>query len=203
LQAAEHKILKKPPEPNTVTSNWRSQLKNLATPEDYGNSTTIDKNTKVRPVPVKLYAGILLTIWTLVVMARGGWNLLQQKQEATDIARHIALTNYERDVLYRHCAAGTKPRHPLGPSANLNQPGLYDPPGVCFGPKIRSAPGASHQFEAHPPRTKIKQPWEPVSLPQFRWPAGAPGPDHNSSASAARYPRCCQRPFQNESPFPA
>ncbi|MFZ5449460.1 MAG: PAS domain-containing protein [Thermodesulfobacteriota bacterium] len=64
-----------------------------------------DSKTKVYPIPVKLYGWILIGIWTLVAAASLGWNLFHHEQEAMEIARHIALTNYERDVLYRRWAA--------------------------------------------------------------------------------------------------
>ncbi len=51
------------------------------------------------------YVWILIAVWTLVVSASMVWNLLQQKQEALQIARHVALTIYDRDVLYRRWAA--------------------------------------------------------------------------------------------------
>jgi PAS domain S-box-containing protein len=65
-----------------------------------------DSNMKVHPIPVKLYGLILIGVWTLVAAVSLGWNLVQERQETVDIARHIALTNYERDVLYRQWAAG-------------------------------------------------------------------------------------------------
>jgi PAS domain S-box-containing protein len=60
---------------------------------------------KASPIPLKHYGWILIGAWTLVVAASLGWNLLQHRREAIIIARHIALTNYERDVLYRRWAA--------------------------------------------------------------------------------------------------
>ena len=64
------------------------------------------KATEPQPIPLKLYGWILLGIWTLVVAASLGWNLHQGWQEVVEIGRHIALTNYERDILYRRWAAG-------------------------------------------------------------------------------------------------
>jgi PAS domain S-box-containing protein len=64
-----------------------------------------DSKTRIRPIPVKLYGLMFIGVWTLVTLASLGWNLLQQQDEAVDIARHIALTNYERDALYRRWAA--------------------------------------------------------------------------------------------------
>jgi PAS domain S-box-containing protein len=40
-----------------------------------------------------------------VAAASLGWNLLQDREEALRVARHIALTNYERDTLYRRWGA--------------------------------------------------------------------------------------------------
>jgi PAS domain S-box-containing protein len=65
----------------------------------------IETGKKVRPLTLKHYGLILIIVWTLVAAASLWWNLLQHRQEAVDIARHIALTNYERDVLYRRWAA--------------------------------------------------------------------------------------------------
>ncbi len=64
-----------------------------------------DAKTKVRPIPVKRYGLIIIGVWTLVAAASLGWNLLQDRHEALRIARHIALTNYERDALYRRWGA--------------------------------------------------------------------------------------------------
>jgi PAS domain S-box-containing protein len=60
---------------------------------------------RAHPIPLKLYAVILIGIWTLLTAASLGWNLLQERDEALSVAHHIALTNYERDVLYRRWAA--------------------------------------------------------------------------------------------------
>jgi two-component system cell cycle sensor histidine kinase/response regulator CckA len=64
-----------------------------------------DERKKAHPIPLKLYGWILIGVWTLVAAASLGWNLWQHHEEDLTIARHIALTNYERDVLYRRWAA--------------------------------------------------------------------------------------------------
>jgi PAS domain S-box-containing protein len=64
-----------------------------------------DAATKTHSIPLKHYGWILVGVWTLVVAASLGWNLLQHREEDIAIARHIALTNYERDALYRRWAA--------------------------------------------------------------------------------------------------
>ena len=51
------------------------------------------------------YVWILVGVWTLMVSASLVWNLLQEQQEAIRIARHVALTIYDRDVLYRRWAS--------------------------------------------------------------------------------------------------
>jgi len=56
-------------------------------------------------IPLKQYGWIVIGVWTLVAAASLGWNLLQDREEALRVARQIALTNYERDVLYRRWAA--------------------------------------------------------------------------------------------------
>jgi PAS domain S-box-containing protein len=56
-------------------------------------------------IPLKHYGWIVVGVWTLVAAASLGWNLLQDRDEALRVARNIALTNYERDVLYRRWAA--------------------------------------------------------------------------------------------------
>ena len=65
----------------------------------------IDTSKKAHSIPLKHYGWILIGVWTLVAAASLGWNLLQDRDEALRVARHIALTNYERDVLYRRWAA--------------------------------------------------------------------------------------------------
>jgi PAS domain S-box-containing protein len=65
----------------------------------------IEAKKKAHPLSLKHYGLILIMVWTLVAAAALWWNLLQHREEAVDIARHIALTNYERDVLYRRWAA--------------------------------------------------------------------------------------------------
>ncbi len=64
-----------------------------------------DGKKQAHPIPLKLYGLIFIGVWTLVAAASLGWNLLQDRAEALSVARHIALTNYERDVLYRRWAA--------------------------------------------------------------------------------------------------
>ncbi len=66
----------------------------------------IDPGKKAYVIPWKHYGWILIGVWTLVAAASLGWNLLQDRDEALRVARQIALTNYERDVLYRRWAAG-------------------------------------------------------------------------------------------------
>jgi PAS domain S-box-containing protein len=62
--------------------------------------------TKKAPsIPLKHFGWILIGAWTLVVAASLGWNLLLDREEAVNIARHVARTNYERDVLYRRWVA--------------------------------------------------------------------------------------------------
>ncbi|MBU4234310.1 MAG: DUF3365 domain-containing protein [Desulfobacterales bacterium] len=65
----------------------------------------IDTSKKAHSIPLKHYGWILIGVWTLVAAASLGWNLLQDRDEAFRVARQIALTNYERDVLYRRWAA--------------------------------------------------------------------------------------------------
>jgi two-component system cell cycle sensor histidine kinase/response regulator CckA len=64
-----------------------------------------DERKKAHSIPLKHYGWILIGVWTLVAAASLGWNLWQHHYEDITIARHIALTNYERDVLYRRWAA--------------------------------------------------------------------------------------------------
>ena len=65
-----------------------------------------DHKKKRHSIPLKHYGWILIGVWTLVAAASLGWNLFQDREEALRVARNIALTNYERDVLYRRWAAG-------------------------------------------------------------------------------------------------
>jgi PAS domain S-box-containing protein len=65
-----------------------------------------DRKEKGYSIPLKYYGWILIGVWTLVAAASLGWNLFQDREEALRVARNIALTNYERDVLYRRWAAG-------------------------------------------------------------------------------------------------
>jgi PAS domain S-box-containing protein len=64
-----------------------------------------DCGKRRQSIPLKLYGIILIGVWTLVVATSLGWNLLQDRYEELRIARQIALTNYERDVLFRRWAA--------------------------------------------------------------------------------------------------
>ncbi|MBM4302324.1 MAG: DUF3365 domain-containing protein [Deltaproteobacteria bacterium] len=65
----------------------------------------IDTGKKALSIPLKHYGWILIMVWTLVAAGSLGWNLLQDREENLRVARHIALTNYERDVLYRRWAS--------------------------------------------------------------------------------------------------
>ena len=64
-----------------------------------------DPSKKAHLIPLKYYGWIVIGVWTLVAAASLGWNLLQDRAEALKVARNIALTNFERDVLYRRWAA--------------------------------------------------------------------------------------------------
>ncbi len=64
-----------------------------------------EARSKRYSIPLKHYGWIVVGVWTLVAAASLGWNLLQDREEDLRVARHIALTNYERDVLYRRWAA--------------------------------------------------------------------------------------------------
>jgi len=65
----------------------------------------LDTSKKAPSIPLKHYGWILIGLWTLVAAASLGWNLLQDREESLRVARQIALTNYERDVLFRRWAA--------------------------------------------------------------------------------------------------
>lgn len=47
----------------------------------------------------------LAVVWTLVVAASIAWNFFQQKSATLSIARHVAQTIYDRDILYRRWAS--------------------------------------------------------------------------------------------------
>jgi PAS domain S-box-containing protein len=65
----------------------------------------LDPSKKAHAIPWKHYGWIVIGVWTLVAAMSLGWNMLQDREEALRVARQIALTNYERDVLYRRWAA--------------------------------------------------------------------------------------------------
>jgi len=65
----------------------------------------VDRKKRAHSIPLKHYGWILVGVWTLVASTSLGWNLLQDRDEALRVARNIARTNYERDVLYRRWAA--------------------------------------------------------------------------------------------------
>jgi PAS domain S-box-containing protein len=65
----------------------------------------IDPSQKAYSIPLRHYGWILIGVWTLVAAASLEWNLMQDRSEDLRVARHVALTNYERDVLYRRWAA--------------------------------------------------------------------------------------------------
>jgi len=44
-------------------------------------------------------------MWTLAVALSLVWNLIQEKQENVNLAHHVALTVFDRDILYRRWAA--------------------------------------------------------------------------------------------------
>jgi hypothetical protein len=64
-----------------------------------------DARKMTHSIPFRHYGLILVGVWTLVAAGSLAWNLLQRHNEDVTIARHIALTNYERDTLYRRWAA--------------------------------------------------------------------------------------------------
>jgi PAS domain S-box-containing protein len=64
-----------------------------------------DREPKRHSIPLKHYGWIVVGVWTLVAAASLGWNFFQDREEELRVAHHIALTNYERDVLYRRWAS--------------------------------------------------------------------------------------------------
>jgi len=64
-----------------------------------------DPSKKVYSIPLKHYGWIVIGVWTLVAAASLGWNLVQDRAESLRVARNVALTNFERDVLYRRWAS--------------------------------------------------------------------------------------------------
>ena len=64
-----------------------------------------DPSKKAHLITLKHYGWIVIGVWTLVASGSLGWNLLQDRAESLRVARNIALTNFERDVLYRRWAA--------------------------------------------------------------------------------------------------
>ena len=54
---------------------------------------------------MRRYAWGLAGMWTLAVALSLVWNLFQEKQEVVNIARHVAQTVFDRDILYRRWAA--------------------------------------------------------------------------------------------------
>jgi PAS domain S-box-containing protein len=64
-----------------------------------------DREKRAHSIPLRHYGWVLIGLWTLMAAASLGWNLYQDREEELRVARHIALTNYERDVLYRRWAA--------------------------------------------------------------------------------------------------
>ena len=57
------------------------------------------------PLPLRRYAWGLAGMWTLAVALSLVWNLIQEKQENVNLAHHVALTVFDRDILYRRWAA--------------------------------------------------------------------------------------------------
>ena len=140
----------------------------------FGAVMQADRNQRAHSIPLKHYGLILVGVWTLVVAASLGWNLLQDRDEDLRVARQIALTNYERDVLYRRWAAGhggvyvpvTPDTPPTPYLAQLPERDIVTPSGrrlTLLNPaymtrkvyelaqQARSPPGAPDQFEAPPP----------------------------------------------------
>ena len=66
--------------------------------------TPKDKNQR-QPIPLRRHGWILAGMWTLAVALSLVWNLIQEKQEVVNLAHHVALTVFDRDILYRRWAA--------------------------------------------------------------------------------------------------
>lgn len=60
---------------------------------------------KAQTIPWGRIGWTLTVVWTMVVAASVAWNLFQAKDEALRIARHVAQTIYDRDILYRRWAS--------------------------------------------------------------------------------------------------
>jgi PAS domain S-box-containing protein len=63
------------------------------------------QQTRVQTIPWGRIGWTLAAIWTMLVAASVAWNFFQERQDVFNIARHVALTIYDRDVLYRRWAS--------------------------------------------------------------------------------------------------
>ncbi|MBI4795251.1 MAG: DUF3365 domain-containing protein [Deltaproteobacteria bacterium] len=69
--------------------------------DDLGPQT----HKQTQTIPWGRIGWTLAVVWTLVVAASVAWNFFQAKVEALSIARHVAQTIYDRDILYRRWAS--------------------------------------------------------------------------------------------------
>jgi len=59
------------------------------------------KRVKVYFLQIGRYIWVLAVIWTVLVIASLGWNVIQMKQNTLEMARIQAQVSYERDAIYR------------------------------------------------------------------------------------------------------
>jgi PAS domain S-box-containing protein len=62
--------------------------------------------TPISPVQLKYYAWALAAVWTVVIAASLGWNLIEQRLAILAVAKTHALVAYEKDLIYRRWSTG-------------------------------------------------------------------------------------------------
>ncbi|MCL4501500.1 MAG: DUF3365 domain-containing protein [Deltaproteobacteria bacterium] len=146
-------------------------------------------NQKRQTIPLRRYAWGLAVMWTLAVALSLIWNLIQENREVVSIARHIALTVLDRDILYRRWAAShggvyvaVTPNSPPTPYlAHLPERDLKTPSGrrlTLLNPaymtrQVYEFARTAHQVQGHLTSLKPIRPenapdsWEKAALKSF------------------------------------
>lgn len=176
------------------------------------------KNKEIPPpLPFRRYAWFLAGMWTLAVGLSLLWNLIEERSEVVRLARHVALTVFDRDILYRRWAAGhggvyvpatpqTPPtpylahlperdlKTPLGRELTLLNPAYMTRQVYEFADKAGQAQG--HLTSLNPIRPENgPDPWEKEALQSFERGKG----EVNAVVQVAGHPYMrLMRPFITE-----
>lgn len=150
-------------------------------------------NHSATVIPVRLYMWTLLFSWTILIAASLWWNVFQYKKETLELARGVAHSHIEKDILLREWNIGhgfvyapITAKHPANPYLKLPERDIDTPSGKHLT-AINSSYMIRQVYELAEDKLQIKghltslkplrpenapDPWETASLKRFETGSG-------------------------------